>query len=308
MSGIPGQDQHVACEWSALEALKLLVNKRAALDAKTVCDQTPLMLACSYNNFDPELVEVLVVAGADIHAIDTEGWTALHFAISQHQCEGNWPQNDEIIKILINHGLDIHQADANGQTPYQMADMHPALQQNIQTWHEAYQIREEQLRLYPVVLKMLWTEREDATTYGLPACEISTLPLEILLKILDLAFGLISKKEQSKIIGQIRTEVFASAELRAHHYESLFAMLAGKNIMLNSLNQVAMQEAWNLYPERYAIVPINALAVSKKSIHPHFSLELSRDETQGLYPEEKRAKVEGHMHITPRKPVRKHPN
>lgn len=300
-----------ACVWGHVDAVNLFLERGAILEQTNSDGQTPLMLAAQ--NGKKAVVQSLLELDVSIQTIDSDGWTALHWAVHENL-------DPNIIEILINHGADIYQADMlAARTPYEMAEADPDLQADMQAWHDAYQRQlrcAEQLRLYRAALKILWTEYTCAQL-GLPAGEISILPPEILLYIVDFLCDSDFKEGKQQVQDEVIQEVSACAALRAHllahHHTSLLNMVAGSNAILNRLNQVAMQEAWNLYPADYAIVPFNPPSifaqsiVSKKAIHPHFTLEFSQAETQSLYPAEKKAKVEVDMSITLADPVRKKP-
>ena len=57
----------------------------------------------------PDEVAALIHKGADVHAVDGHGQTALSFAVSNNP-------NPEIIKILLANGADINAANKDGNT------------------------------------------------------------------------------------------------------------------------------------------------------------------------------------------------
>lgn len=74
--------QHEACLVGNLQALKALLDKGAAVDAKEpVNGGTPLQVAAFNGHF--ELVKLLVSKGADVNARDKDGWTPLSQARDQ---------------------------------------------------------------------------------------------------------------------------------------------------------------------------------------------------------------------------------
>lgn len=74
--------QHEACLVGNLEALKALLEKGAAVNAKEPMNGgTPLQVAAFNGHF--ELVKLLVSKGADVNARDKDGWTPLSQARDQ---------------------------------------------------------------------------------------------------------------------------------------------------------------------------------------------------------------------------------
>ncbi|QGQ46542.1 M48 family metallopeptidase [Metabacillus sediminilitoris] len=80
---------------------------------------TPLMLAVS--NGDIEEVKDLLDEGVDINAVDADGWTALHYAISWQEYMDEYeeelvesPTNIELVKLLLANGADPNIVDQYG--------------------------------------------------------------------------------------------------------------------------------------------------------------------------------------------------
>ncbi len=63
---------------------------------------------------NPEMITILIQAGANVHARDKDGYTPLHLAASANQ-------NPEIITILINAGSDVNVQSHNKETPLHRA-------------------------------------------------------------------------------------------------------------------------------------------------------------------------------------------
>ncbi|HNX77448.1 MAG TPA: ankyrin repeat domain-containing protein [Candidatus Rifleibacterium sp.] len=66
----------------------------------------------NYNN-DPKIALLLVKAGADVNAIDEDGYTALMYAASKNE--------PELTRSLIKAGADVNARASNGQTPLMAA-------------------------------------------------------------------------------------------------------------------------------------------------------------------------------------------
>lgn len=82
---------------------------------------TPLMLAVSNGNIDQ--VEELLKDDIDVNASDTDGWTALHYAISWQDYDVEdydelveTPTNVELVKLLLEYGADPNSTDQYGDT------------------------------------------------------------------------------------------------------------------------------------------------------------------------------------------------
>lgn len=73
---------------------------------------TPLHEAAKWN--DPDIVELLLENGADIHAKDEEGYAALHYA-------ARGARGTETLALLLERGADIEARDKIGNTPLLVA-------------------------------------------------------------------------------------------------------------------------------------------------------------------------------------------
>lgn len=99
-----------------------LINVRSLLqsgaDSKICNDdgETPLMLAAGLGKL--EMVNALIESGANVHATDARGWTALMKAIYNHDLDHGFP---EIISALISAGADIETQIAYGTRPLMLA-------------------------------------------------------------------------------------------------------------------------------------------------------------------------------------------
>ena len=122
---------HKAAEWARADLIDILINAGADVNIRSTCDQdgetgnTPLhLLASSNTNFENRLVclEILKGAGANVHATNSDGQTALHKASlkvgyeSTVACGG---VDAELVKALIRSGCDPLQQDDYGRTPLQ---------------------------------------------------------------------------------------------------------------------------------------------------------------------------------------------
>ena len=62
----------------------------------------------------PEVVALLLAAGAPVDVRDTAGWTSLHYASSHGQ--------PEVVRQLILQGADRHAENKDGQPPVELTN------------------------------------------------------------------------------------------------------------------------------------------------------------------------------------------
>ncbi|KAI4454573.1 myotrophin [Holotrichia oblita] len=118
---------HVAssCTIRSIEAVKLLLEHGADVNALKKADWTPLMLACTKideveideNNY--KTVEVLLRNGAAINYGNKDGWTALHLIAREGDVR--------ILELLLEHGLNVDRITKNGRTALHVSALHSQL-------------------------------------------------------------------------------------------------------------------------------------------------------------------------------------
>ena len=112
-SGITALAAAVAARRETLVAL--LLQRGVPTQQRLPHEATVLMLAAGMGY--PEIVEMLLAAGADIHAVDNLGRTAVHAA-----AQFGFEHNDSLrarrlFDALLRHAPDINAVDAEGKTP-----------------------------------------------------------------------------------------------------------------------------------------------------------------------------------------------
>jgi ankyrin repeat protein len=95
--------------------VEMLLERAVAADQRLPGETTALMVAAALGH--PEIVERLLAGGADIHAVDAHGRTALHVA-----AQFGFEHNDSLrarrlFDALLKHGADVNRADSEGKTP-----------------------------------------------------------------------------------------------------------------------------------------------------------------------------------------------
>ncbi|GJC88347.1 putative ankyrin repeat protein RF_0381 [Colletotrichum liriopes] len=87
--------------------VSLLIKKGADIEAKDNHGQTPLAIACCYEN--NAVASLLIEKGADFEVKDNEGKTPLAYAC--------FSSKDAVARLLIEKGADIEAKDEDGRTP-----------------------------------------------------------------------------------------------------------------------------------------------------------------------------------------------
>ena len=134
---------HLASNSGELEAVSLLLDHKAEVDARDNDGETALIRAVEQKV--PAIVRKLMSAGADVYAASARGKTALHFAaeygylelakwlidakadgafVNVRDASGRSPLHfaagegsHELVSLLLQRGADVHAVDAAGRTP-----------------------------------------------------------------------------------------------------------------------------------------------------------------------------------------------
>lgn len=104
---------HVAC-WSKNEYLiGVLLKNGANLDLVNNKDMTPLQIVACLKVGDTSLADALLDSYIAVNAVNSEGWSSLHFACSF--------MSMETVCAILNKGGDVNLPDSQGNTPLHIA-------------------------------------------------------------------------------------------------------------------------------------------------------------------------------------------
>lgn len=102
---------HDAVAIGHTQVVQALIMAGADINKVDIRDWTPLHLAIWKGHV--ECVNMLITAGADIHKVDRRGWMLLHLAVESGHLE--------CVNTLITAGAIIHKADHDGRTPLHLS-------------------------------------------------------------------------------------------------------------------------------------------------------------------------------------------
>ncbi len=101
---------HVATSNGFLDAVKLLIDSGAVVDARSETGTTPLLVSLRY----PAVTGLLLSKGADVNSKTNNGWTALHWA-------GSMKDKPIVARLLLSNGADVNARTSDGRTPLHIA-------------------------------------------------------------------------------------------------------------------------------------------------------------------------------------------
>jgi len=99
---------HYAAIYGRIEAMKLLLEFNAEINATDKSKETPLMKVVSV-----KIVKIFLERGADVNTKDSDGRTVLHFAALNDRIE--------MIKLLLEFDAEINAIDNSEETPLMTA-------------------------------------------------------------------------------------------------------------------------------------------------------------------------------------------
>lgn len=102
---------HVFWEAATIEDVKTCLLTRDAAEASHY-DETPLHAAVSFLP-EPEVIALLIAAGADVNAGDAGFQTPLHYAAKSSKLE--------MVRVLLSNGADVDALNDFGETPLHYA-------------------------------------------------------------------------------------------------------------------------------------------------------------------------------------------
>ena len=110
------------------ECVDLLIKNKADIDLKDKNKRSALMYACMgsnwglYSDINPDVLKLLINAGASINEIDEEGNTALLYAVDVYRHSFDFCSDDDeiniygAIKLLIDNGANVNIKNKDGKS------------------------------------------------------------------------------------------------------------------------------------------------------------------------------------------------
>jgi hypothetical protein len=103
------------------EVRTLLLDDPELLESTRDDGLTPLMAAVFNADRTPEMIQLLVAAGADVNAATPEGYTALHVLVDVNGPSGTGELPGQIVQMLVAAGADLEARQHWGWTPLMRA-------------------------------------------------------------------------------------------------------------------------------------------------------------------------------------------
>ncbi|MFD3447640.1 ankyrin repeat domain-containing protein [Microbacteriaceae bacterium 4G12] len=104
---------HLAAYFGHTKMMEFLLSQGAPIDARSTNDMKNTPLHAATANKQQEAVALLLANGADVHAKQSGGWTALHEAALLGEVG--------IVQVLLSHGANASDKKDDGKTPLDIA-------------------------------------------------------------------------------------------------------------------------------------------------------------------------------------------
>jgi ankyrin repeat protein len=110
----------LAAEGGYPQAARILLERKADINAQTQKGNTPLHLALLFGNID--VAELLLGHGVDVNARNNADSTPLHLALCKKMGEFESPcPSLKVVCLLLEHGADVEAKDDEGKTAFHFA-------------------------------------------------------------------------------------------------------------------------------------------------------------------------------------------
>jgi ankyrin repeat protein len=114
-SPVPSDVLPYACKSSSIPAIHLLLAAKADVNKQDDDGYVPMISAVGADDSAPEIIDILVKAGADVSATVGDGITSLYIAASIHRLD--------MAQSLIKHGANVNLRSSGGLLPLYTAIM-----------------------------------------------------------------------------------------------------------------------------------------------------------------------------------------
>ena len=115
---------HFAATFSSPEVVRYLLSRGMSANMTDNSSRSPLMCACLEGG-RLENIKTLVEHGAEIHKVDKDGKSALHFAATF--------SSPEVVIYLLSLGMSVNMTDNSGRTPLMCACLEGGRFENVKT-------------------------------------------------------------------------------------------------------------------------------------------------------------------------------